>query len=137
MLDYDIDVILYNVIVDARKEIAMLIRDLSRRTEASIRSIRHYEAKGLIDVRRLPNGYRNYDDNVIVKVKTIQLFLSLGLTIEDIAQIIDCPASSQNYRPVCKEAYKVYKAKLDKVNEQMEILRAVQLRLQERIKEFE
>lgn len=115
----------------------MLIKDLSRRTEASIRSIRHYESKGLINARRLPNGYRDYDDNAIEKIKTIQLYLSLGLTTDDIAEILDCPTSPQKNRPLCKEAYEVYKAKLNKVNEQMEILRTVQLRLQERIKEFE
>jgi DNA-binding transcriptional MerR regulator len=116
----------------------MLIRELSRRTGASIRSIRHYESKGLLDhVERLPNGYRDYDDDAITKVKTIQLYLSLGLTTDNIAEIIDCPTLPRADRPVCKEAYKLYKAKLDEVNAQMEILRSIQLRLQERIQEFD
>lgn len=115
----------------------MLIRELSHRTGASIRSIRHYESKGLVYARRLANGYRDYDDNAIAKVKTVQLYLSLGLTTENITQIIDCPTSPQNDRPLCKEAYKLYKAKLDEVNEQLEILRTIQLRLQERISERE
>ncbi|HWR45087.1 MerR family transcriptional regulator [Sporomusa sp.] len=115
----------------------MLIRELSRKTGASIRSIRHYESKGLMHARRLENGYRDYDDNAIAKVKTIQLYLSLGLTTDNIAQIIDCPTSSLNERPLCKEAYKLYRVKLDEVNKQLEILRTIQLRLQERINEIE
>lgn len=114
----------------------MLIRDLSLRTGASIRSIRHYEAKGLLDVRRLPNGYREYTDDAIAKVKAIQLYLNLGLTTDNIAQIINCPTLPQNDSPLCKEAYQLYKTKLDEVNKQLEILRSIQLRLQERMKEF-
>ncbi|VBB09039.1 Hypothetical protein LUCI_4325 [Lucifera butyrica] len=115
----------------------MLIRALSDKTGASIRSIRHYEAKGLLVSRRLENGYRDYDEKAIVKVKTIQLYLGLGLTTENIAQIIDCPAGAQYDRPVCKEAYKLYKDKLEVITKQIETLYSVQQQLQKRIKEFE
>lgn len=115
----------------------MLIRELSRQTGASIRSIRYYETKGLVDANRLANGYRDYDDNAIAKVKTIQLYLGLGLTTDAIAQIIDCPIVPQTNQPLCKEAYKLYKAKLDEVNEQIEILRTIQSKLRERIGQME
>lgn len=116
-----------------RKGANMLIRELSHETGASIRSLRYYEAKGLIHVERLANGYRDYDDSAIAKVKTIQLYLGLGLTTDDIAQIIDCSTLPQTNQPLCKEAYKLYKAKLDEVNEQLAILHTIQLKLQERI----
>ncbi|SFL75251.1 MerR family transcriptional regulator [Pelosinus propionicus] len=115
----------------------MLIRELSLRTGASIRSVRHYESKGLLEARRLANGYREYDEDAIAKVKTIQLYLNLGFSTDNIAQIINCPTLPQNDRPLCKEAYKLYKVKLDEVNKQLEILHSIQLRLQERMKEFE
>jgi DNA-binding transcriptional MerR regulator len=137
MLDHNMNVILYNVIIERRKEINVLIRELSRQTGASIRSIRYYETKGLVDVERLANGYRDYDDSAIDKVKTIQLYLGLGLTTDDIAQIIDCPTLPQTNQSLCKEAYKLYKAKLDEVNEQLAILHTIQLKLQERLGEME
>lgn len=137
MLDNNINVILYNVAIAKRKEIEVLIRELSNQTGASARSIRHYELKGLLHARRLTNGYRDYDDDAIAKVKTIQLYLSLGLTTDNIAQIIDCPTSLQNDRPLCKEAYKLYKAKLDEVNKQLDTLCVIKLQLEEKIKEFE
>ena len=115
----------------------MLIKELSCQTGASIRSIRHYESKGLLYARRLANGYRDYDGDAIAKVKTIQLYLSLGLTTESIAQIIDCLMLPQNDRPLCKEAYKLYQVKLNEVNKQLEILHSIQRRLQEKMKEFE
>ncbi len=123
--------------MESRKEINVLIRELSRHTGASIRSIRYYESKGLVYAERLANGYRDYDDSAIAKVKTIQLYLGLGLTTDNIVQIIDCPTLPQTNQPLCKEAYKLYKAKLDEVNEQIAILHTIQLKLQERLGEME
>lgn len=115
----------------------MLIRELSRRTGASIRSIRHYEAKGLLAVGRLPNGYREYADDVVSRVKIIQFYLSLGLVTDDIAKIIACPALHQSDRPLCKEAYELYKIKLHEINEQLNLLHSIKDRLQQKIEVFE
>ncbi|WP_371380308.1 MerR family transcriptional regulator [Sporomusa aerivorans] len=115
----------------------MLIRELSRKTGASIRSIRYYEAKGLLAAGRLPNGYREYDDDAISRVKTIQFYLSLGLTADNIAGIIACPTLQQSDRPLCKEAYQLYKIKLHEIDEQVNLLHFIRVRLQQRIEAFE
>ena len=114
----------------------MLIRELSRVTGASVRSLRYYETKKLLIPNRLENGYREYDDTAVEIVKTIQFYLSLGLNTEDIAQVIDCPTTTKN-RPLCKVAYEMYKVKLNVVNKQLKILCNVQLKLQEKINEFD
>ncbi len=115
----------------------MLIKELSVKTDASIRSIRHYEAKGLIHSERLTNGYRNYSEDAISAVKTIQLYIGLGLTTEHIAKIIHCPIAPQTNRPICLEIYKLYIEKLEQVNKQIQFLQQVQAQLEGRIKEFE
>lgn len=120
-----------------REEIKVLIIELSRQTGASVRSIRYYETKKLLSSKRLDNGYRDYDDNAIDRVKIIQFYLNLGLNTDEIIQIIDCPTSIQDDRPLCKLAYELYKVKLDEVNSKIEILNSVRLRLLEKIKEFE
>ncbi|MBP2630015.1 MAG: putative transcriptional regulator [Firmicutes bacterium] len=137
MLDYNINVILYNMFIALGKELNVFIKELSCQTGASIRSVRYYEAKGLIHAECLANGYRDYDDSAIARVKTIQLYLGLGLTTDDIVQIIDCPILQTNNKPMCKEAYKLYKARLDEVNEQIEILHTIQSKLRERIEQME
>lgn len=114
----------------------MLIKELSYKTGASIRSIRYYETKKLLISKRLKNGYRDYDDKAIERIKTIQLYLGLGINTDDMAQIIECP-TTQNERPLCKAAYELYKSKLTEVNKQLDILHKVQLQLQERIKELD
>ena len=115
----------------------MLIKELSRRTSVSVRSIRYYETKNIINSRRMENGYRDYDDDAIERINTIQLYLSLGINTDDIAKIIECPISIQKDRPLCKAAYELYKTKLNEVDKQLAILQTVQLRLKERIREFE
>ncbi|MCE5284478.1 MAG: MerR family transcriptional regulator [Pelosinus sp.] len=115
----------------------MRIKELSAKTGASVRSIRYYETKGLIIASRLPNSYRDYDESAIDKVKTIQLYLSLGLTTDEIAPIMECPADIQTRRPLCKAAYELYKIKLDEINRQIVLLQDVQFRLKERLREFE
>lgn len=115
----------------------MLIKELSLKTGASIRSIRYYETKKLIHAKRLENGYRDYNDTAIQRIKTIQLYLSLGLATDDIVQIIDCPVTTQTDRPLCQEAYELYKVKLNEINKTMELLQKLRLRLQERINEFD
>lgn len=116
---------------------SMLIKELSSQTGASIRSIRHYESKGLLKSERLSNGYRNYENAAISTVKTIQLYLALGLTTEDIAKIIDCPLSPQSNHPICKEVYRLYKTKYDQINTQIQLLQHVQSQLKEKMENFE
>ena len=115
----------------------MLIKELSQKTGASIRSLRHYEAKGLLMSQRLPNGYREYDNNAVSRVKVIQLYLSLGLTTDKIAEVIECPTLPETNRPLCEKAYQLYRAKLKEVDQQIDILLSVRERLKERIKEIE
>lgn len=115
----------------------MRIKELSVQTGVSVRSIRYYEEKSLLEASRLANGYRNYEESAIDKVKTIQLYLSLGLSTDEIAPILDCPVEVQTNRPLCEAAYELYKGKLDEVNRQIALLQDVQCRLKERMNEFE
>ena len=115
----------------------MYIKELSDKTGASIRSLRHYESKGLLHSERLPNGYRNYDNEAIATVKTIQLYLGLGLTTEAIVRIIGCPVSPPNHHPICREAYALYTQKCEQVKSQNQLLQQIQSQLEAKITEYE
>ncbi|WP_144502215.1 MerR family DNA-binding transcriptional regulator, partial [Bacillus thuringiensis] len=41
----------------------MKISELARLTNVSIRSIRHYDNKGLLNADRLENDYRDFDES--------------------------------------------------------------------------
>lgn len=103
----------------------------------SVRSLRYYESKKLLHSKRLENGYRDFDESAEQRVKIIQLYFMLGLSTNDIAQVIDCPVSISNQQPLCEKAIEVYRAKLTEIDTQIEILQKLRLQLQERIADFE
>jgi DNA-binding transcriptional MerR regulator len=114
----------------------MRISEISRRTGVSIRSLRYYEQKRLLYARRLENGYRDLDEGAIERVQTIQMYLGLGLTTEQIEEILDCTETSPfpHPLPVCEEELlALYQDKLQDVDHQMVVLTALHTRLTERI----
>ena len=114
----------------------MRIGEVSRRTGVSIRSLRYYEQKRLLCSRRLENGYRDLDEEVIKRVQTIQMYLGLGLTTEQIEEVLQCGegASLPQPLPVCEEELlALYQDKLQDVEHQVAVLTELHTRLAERI----
>ncbi|AIJ22252.1 MerR family transcriptional regulator [Amycolatopsis methanolica] len=68
----------------------MRIGELSERTETPRRLLRYYEEQGLIVSRRLPNGYRDYDEYNVDRVLQIRGLLDAGLPTRIIKQILPC-----------------------------------------------
>ena len=68
----------------------MTIGDLSQRTGASPRSLRHYEAKGLLRAERSAGGYRLYEESSVEVVRRIQALLALGLPLRAAAEVLPC-----------------------------------------------
>ncbi|MGA5816784.1 MerR family transcriptional regulator [Kitasatospora sp. NPDC094028] len=68
----------------------MRIGELARRTGSTPRALRHYEQAGLIDSERAPNGYREYGDPAVVRVRNIRALLAAGLTLEDVRPLLSC-----------------------------------------------
>ena len=114
----------------------MRISEVSRRTGVSIRSLRYYEQKRLLCARRLENGYRDLDEETIERVRAIQMYLGLGLTTEQIEEILDCTGTSPSLHPlpVCEEELlALYQDKLQDIEHQMVVLTALHTRLTKRI----
>lgn len=104
----------------------MKISQLSNKTGASVRSIRYYEKKQLLSSKRLHNGYRVFDESSIERIKMIQLYLGLGLTTEQIENILICMDNNPDYQLdqefLCEDMIKIYEQKLNEVNEHMDSL---------------
>jgi DNA-binding transcriptional MerR regulator len=95
---------------------AMTIGDLSERTGASPRSLRHYEAKGLLSPRRTGAGYRLYDDDDVEVVRRIRALLGLGLPLRAVAEVLPC-VRGHDLRIVaaCPELQRVLAAEVDRL----------------------
>lgn len=72
----------------------MRIGEVSAATGVSARSLRYYEELGLLEAKRLPNGYRDYDAHSIETVERIRSLLTLGFTTELIEHILPCMTSA-------------------------------------------
>lgn len=109
----------------------MRISELSRKTGASIRSLRYYELKGLLTSEREENGYRIYSQLMIERVKTIQFYLSLGFTTDQIEGILNCVM--KNREEQCDDVLPLYEQKLAEIEEQLGTLQQLKSNLNDRI----
>lgn len=109
----------------------MKIGELAERTGVSIRSLRYYEQQGLLAPLRQDNGYREYSAFAEEQVRTIQLYLNLGLSTAEIAGILHCVL--KNKEAFCDEVLPIYRQKLKEIDEQIHLLSGIRRNLIDRI----
>lgn len=64
------------------------IGELSLRTGVSQRSLRYYEAQGLLEPMRTPLGHRRFDAADVVRVRLVQRLFGAGLSSGEIAPLL-------------------------------------------------
>lgn len=114
----------------------MKIGELSQKTGVSARSIRHYEKKNIIKSVRLDNGYREFDESAVERIRIIQLYLGLGLTTEQIENILGCEDAGPVEYSFCQEMLELYQEKIDQVDKQISALETVKLGLGRQIEQM-
>lgn len=68
------------------------VKQVSRLTGVSVRTLHHYDAIGLLKPSQVTEaGYRLYDDTALEKLQTILLFRSLQFPLKQIREILDSP----------------------------------------------
>lgn len=66
------------------------IQEVARLTGTTSRTLRHYDAIGLLEPSRVgDNGYRWYDDQSLVRLQRILLLRRLGLGLPDIRRVLE------------------------------------------------
>ncbi|WP_253947808.1 MerR family transcriptional regulator [Paenibacillus ehimensis] len=118
------------IINQIKEEICIHISELSRRTGVSLRSLRYYEEKNLLSPTRLENGYRDYAESDIEKVKFIQLYFSLGLTTKEITDFFDCLFQDGEKLQCLPNAIEVGERKLNEIKAQIDFLRKAETHLE-------
>lgn len=66
----------------------MNIGEAAQRSGVSAKMIRHYEAIGLIDAERRPNGYRSYGAQDVAVLRFIRHARDLAFPLEDIRRLL-------------------------------------------------
>lgn len=65
----------------------MKIGELARRTGLTASRIRFYEASGLIEARRLGNGYRDYPEQTVRALEIIACGQQAGFSLEEMRKL--------------------------------------------------
>ena len=66
----------------------MQISELASRAGVSVHAIRHWERVGLISARRLPSGYREFDESVVRELRFIVMSRQCGFSLDRIAEVL-------------------------------------------------
>lgn len=67
----------------------MRIGELAGRLGLNPRTIRFYESIGLLaEPERTPSGYRDYEHSAVKRLRFIRLAQSLGLSLDDIREVL-------------------------------------------------
>jgi MerR family transcriptional regulator, copper efflux regulator len=67
----------------------MQIKDLSENTGVPAKTIRFYEETGVLPLpQRLPNGYRDYSESDVARLKLVAGARRLDFSLDDIGEII-------------------------------------------------
>ncbi|MGX1135140.1 DNA-binding transcriptional MerR regulator [Streptomyces glaucescens] len=97
----------------------MRIGELSRRTGVNAHQLRYYEAQGLLEAERGANGYREYDEDAVLRVRQIRHLLGAGLSSEDIAYLLPCAVGEAPELIGCPELLAAMRSRLRRIDDQM------------------
>lgn len=116
----------------------MLINELSKKTGVTIHTIRYYENIGLIqgktDENVKTNNYKNYDENVVERLKIIIEAKEVGFTLAEIRKLLESWYGNNSSR---KEQVQMFASKIEEIDTKIHQLKLVKKRLEMVIKELE
>jgi DNA-binding transcriptional MerR regulator len=113
----------------------MKIGEVAAKTGVSVRSLRHYEAQGLIHALRRPNDYRDYPPRTVETVTHIKTLLACGFSLRQIQDFTPCYAELD---PVadCEAGREQHLAKLAEIDSLMASLAQRRKLIVERLAKF-
>ncbi|MFC0602606.1 MerR family transcriptional regulator [Streptomyces palmae] len=97
----------------------MRIGELSHRTGVNAHQLRYYEAQGLLEADRGMNGYREYGESAVVRVKQIRHLLGAGLSSEDIAYLLPCAVGEAPELLGCPELLAAMRSRQQRLDDQI------------------
>lgn len=100
----------------------MLISELSARTNVSARSLRYWEANGLLNPHRTSVGYRNYTDADELAAHQVKGLLDAGFDMADIRIILPCARGADPTIEMCPIVAARMKQTLSQIDHQLATL---------------
>jgi len=66
------------------------IGEVASRSGVSVRALRYYEERGLLESGRTPSGQRTYAESGVGRVRLVQQLYAAGLTSSDVLELLPC-----------------------------------------------
>jgi DNA-binding transcriptional MerR regulator len=102
----------------------LLIGQVAKRSGASRKALRLYEAAGILPAaRRTTSGYRIYGADTLTVLSFVRQAQRLGFTLGEIKEII---AIRESGRPPCGHIRDLVSRKVEELDQQLSALKAVQ-----------
>ena len=96
---------------------AMTIGKVAKQAGVGVETIRFYEREGLVDEpRRRESGYRQYDPEVVRRIRFIRHAKELGFTLREIKELLDLRIEPGSQ---CGDVLKLAQAKIDDIDERV------------------
>jgi DNA-binding transcriptional MerR regulator len=90
----------------------MRIGELAERAGTTTRTLRYYEARGLLRARRTANGYREYNESDLRLLRQIRTLQDFGFDLEQARPFVECLQAGHPAGDACPASLAVYRAKL-------------------------
>jgi DNA-binding transcriptional MerR regulator len=104
----------------------LTVTRLARRAGLQPSTVRYYEANGIVRARRLPNGYRVFDEEALRALRFTRSAKALGFSLADIVEILEL---SRTGAPPCGCVRETLARNLRSVDQRMGELRALRRHL--------
>ncbi len=116
-----------------REQKLLQIGEISSISKVSIKTIRYYEKLGLLcALKRTEGGFRLFSPDVIVRLNFIKRSQSLGLSLQEIGQLLQI--HDRGEMP-CSEVRHTLQVKIEEIDSRIEQLTALKVQLQSLISE--
>ena len=112
---------------------AMRIRELAAQVGTTTRTLRYYEAQGLLPAGRSANGYRVYGEQHARLVREIRSLQAIGFSLEEVRPFVECLLAGHGSGDACPASVEVYRRKLAYLERHIAELGDVRDRLSERL----
>lgn len=96
----------------------MLIGELARKTQCSVRVLRHYEQCGLLSSIRSGNGYRRFDEAAVEHVMRIRVLLRNGFNLDEIRPVASM-LDTRSKMLICADVIRLYQNKVDQIDQRI------------------
>lgn len=115
---------------------SLSIGQLATATGVSVRSLRHYEAQGLLVAGRGTNGYRHFQASAVAQVRQLQRLLGAGFSLAEIRGFPDCMRLIEGAQ-ACPETSAAQRERLESLERQISELESRRVRLLQMLRESE